>query len=51
MQGHPTIFVLLQQAVSGGCCHIIESLQVPPPDGKDQRVIIIIIPGQKQAKN
>lgn len=40
MQGHPTIFVLPQEAVSSRCCYIIESFQVPPPDGEDQRISI-----------
>lgn len=40
MQGHPAVFVLPQEAVSSGCCHIIESLQVSLPDGKDERIII-----------
>lgn len=47
MQGHPTIFVLPLEAVSSGCCNIVESLQVPLPDGKDQR---IIVPGKRKPK-
>lgn len=40
MQRYPPIFILLQQAVSSGCCQIINSLDIPSPDGKDHRVNI-----------